>query len=41
MKWLQTELELPVFERGFHLITREVISSLDISEINIGLLHVS
>jgi secondary thiamine-phosphate synthase enzyme len=40
MKWLQTELELPAFKRGFHLITREVVSGLDVSEIKVGVLHV-
>jgi secondary thiamine-phosphate synthase enzyme len=40
MKWLQTELELPAFKRGFHLITPEVVSGLDMSEIKVGLLHV-
>jgi secondary thiamine-phosphate synthase enzyme len=40
MKWSQAELELPPYKRGFHLITREVVWSLDISEIKIGLFHV-
>jgi secondary thiamine-phosphate synthase enzyme len=40
MKWVQTELELPAYKRGFHLITKEVVSSLDISQIKTGLLHV-
>jgi secondary thiamine-phosphate synthase enzyme len=40
MHWLQTELELPAYKRGFHLITREVIQSIDISQIKVGLLHV-
>lgn len=40
MTWLQAELELSPYKRGFHLITKEVVSSLDISQIKIGLLHV-
>lgn len=40
MKWLQTELELPTYKRGFHLITREVVQGLDISQIKVGLFHV-
>jgi secondary thiamine-phosphate synthase enzyme len=40
MNWLQTELELPPYKRGFHLITREVVQGLDISGIKTGLLHV-
>lgn len=41
MTWLQRELRLPVFSRGFHLITREVIEALpELTEIDCGLLHV-
>ena len=41
MTWLQRELRLPVFSRGFHLITREVIEALpELAEIDCGLLHV-
>ena len=41
MMWLQRELRLPVFSRGFHLITREVIEALpELAEIDCGLLHV-
>jgi secondary thiamine-phosphate synthase enzyme len=40
MKWLQAELELPAYKRGFHLITREVVQGLDIRGIKIGLFHV-
>lgn len=41
MMWIQRELRLPVFSRGFHLITREVIEALpELAEIDCGLLHV-
>lgn len=39
--WIQRQLELPAFRRGFHLITTRVISSLpELSEVQLGLLHV-
>lgn len=39
--WLQRELRLPVFSRGFHLITCEVIEALpELTEIDCGLLHI-
>ncbi len=38
--WLQQEFKLTAQKRGFHLITREVISHLpELSSIEIGLLH--
>jgi secondary thiamine-phosphate synthase enzyme len=41
MAWIQKQLELPPFRRGFHLITDRVLAALsDISRIDVGLLHV-
>ena len=38
--WLQREIDLPQRERGFHLVTREVLASLpEIESISVGLLH--
>lgn len=38
--WLQRELKLAPRPRGFHLITREVLSGLpELAEIQVGLLH--
>lgn len=35
----QYEIQLPARPRGFHLITREIISAIDISEYRVALLH--
>lgn len=41
MKFYQKEIRLPQKQRGFHLITSEVLSNIEeIREIKIGLLHV-
>ena len=41
MIYLQKEISLPAYPRGFHLITREIIQALtDISKIGIGHLQV-
>jgi len=41
MKFLQKHIQLPAFPRGFHLITREVLSQFpEIGEIETGFLHV-
>ncbi len=40
MRWVQEIIELPAYKRGFHLITKEVISKIDLSQIKVGLLHV-
>lgn len=38
--WLQREIRLPARERGFHLVTREVLDALpELSAISVGLLH--
>jgi secondary thiamine-phosphate synthase enzyme len=38
--WIQRELRLPPFARGFHLVTREVVGALpEIGEMKVGLLH--
>ncbi|HET9719085.1 MAG TPA: secondary thiamine-phosphate synthase enzyme YjbQ [Solirubrobacteraceae bacterium] len=40
MIWLQEEIDLPSRPRGFHLITREVLSALPgIGRIKVGILH--
>ncbi|GGL78428.1 hypothetical protein GCM10010840_15370 [Deinococcus aerolatus] len=39
--WHQRELTLRPFPRGFHLITREVLSALpELARVQVGLLHV-
>lgn len=39
--WIQKELKMKPFARGFHLITREVAGALpELSELEIGLLNV-
>ena len=38
--WVQRELRLPAAQRGFHLITGDVLSGLpELREIQVGLLH--
>jgi secondary thiamine-phosphate synthase enzyme len=38
--WVQREIRLDPRERGFHLITREVLGALpELSEVAVGLLH--
>ena len=36
----QTEVALPPFPRGFHLITQEVLKNVEIGSIQAGMLHV-
>lgn len=36
----QQEIRLRARTKGFHLITEEILSSIDISDINIGTLHI-
>jgi secondary thiamine-phosphate synthase enzyme len=39
--WVQREVRLPAFPRGFHLVTREVEEALpELARIGIGLAHV-
>lgn len=41
MSWLQRTIKLPACQRGFHLITNEIVSALpEISELSIGQLHI-
>ena len=38
--WLQREIQLPAFPRGFHLVTREVVEALpELRELRVGLAH--
>jgi len=38
--WRQTRFQLPAYPRGFHLITREVLSAAPaIDDLEVGLLH--
>ncbi len=37
--WQQTEITLKAKSRGFHLITQEVTSQLNIRQIKVGVLH--
>jgi len=36
----QTEIKLSPYPRGFHLITHEILSSVNLSEVRAGILHV-
>lgn len=39
--WLQREVKLPAFRRGFHLVTKQVLEALpELSQVRVGLLHV-
>src|SRR5712675_320362 len=41
MPWTQRTVTLPAHERGFHLITREIMAELpELASITCGLLHV-
>ena len=41
MPWLQRTIKLPACQRGFHLITNEIVSAMpEISELSIGQLHI-
>jgi secondary thiamine-phosphate synthase enzyme len=41
MPWTQRNLTLTAHERGFHLITREIINALpELARVSVGLLHV-
>jgi secondary thiamine-phosphate synthase enzyme len=38
--WIQREVRLPARSRGFHLVTREVVSALpELGDVSVGLLH--
>jgi secondary thiamine-phosphate synthase enzyme len=38
--WIQREIELDARPRGFHLVTREIVSELpELGEVDVGLLH--
>jgi secondary thiamine-phosphate synthase enzyme len=41
MAWIQKQIRLPALPRGFHLVTREVLSEVpELSQIEVGLMHV-
>jgi secondary thiamine-phosphate synthase enzyme len=40
MIWIQKEIELQPYKRGFHVVTREVTSNIDLSSIQVGLCHI-
>lgn len=41
MSWIQRNIELRAYRRGFHLITRDVLAALpELAFIEVGLLHV-
>lgn len=41
MPWLQKQLRLPEFSRGFHLVTEHVLGALpELPQVKVGLLHV-
>lgn len=37
---IQSEFQLPIFPRGFHLITDNILLQVDIGDVKAGLLHV-
>jgi secondary thiamine-phosphate synthase enzyme len=37
--WIQRRIELEPRPRGFHLVTREILEALDLSDIEVGLLN--
>lgn len=40
MIWIQREMRLPAVPRGFHLITREVLTGVpELAELGVGMLH--
>ena len=41
MAWIQKQIRLPAFRRGFHIITQEVLIEIpELSAIKVGLMHV-
>ncbi|QDT44819.1 hypothetical protein Pan241w_49350 [Gimesia alba] len=41
MAWIQKQIRLPALRRGFHLVTREVLSEIpELSQIDVGIMHV-
>lgn len=41
MAWIQKQIRLPAFRRGFHIITREVLSEIpELSTVKVGIMHV-
>lgn len=39
--WVQQEIQLPAYSRGFHIITQHVISAVpELRDVRVGLLHV-
>lgn len=41
MAWIQKQIRLPALRRGFHIITREVLSEVpELSQVDVGLMHV-
>jgi secondary thiamine-phosphate synthase enzyme len=41
MKWVQRTLELPPYSRGFHLVTRSVVTALpELARTETGILHI-
>ena len=41
VNWIQREISLPSFRRGWHPITRLIVEALpELAELNVGLLHI-
>lgn len=39
--WIQKDITLPLYSRGFHIITDEVIRSIsEIKELSVGIIHI-
>lgn len=40
MDWLQRQITLPAYERGFHLITHEILRQLpELAQFDVGMMH--
>ncbi len=41
MRWIQKQISLPIYSRGFHIVTQHVLAAIpELREIETGLLHV-
>jgi secondary thiamine-phosphate synthase enzyme len=39
--WIQREIHLPAYRRGFHLVTKDILAQLpELQSIHVGLLHI-
>jgi secondary thiamine-phosphate synthase enzyme len=40
MIWIREEIELQPYKRGFHVITKDITATIDLSTIKVGLCHI-